>query len=60
MSGVTDKEIEEHELKRGFQLQDIQIQFENVLSDYERKTADRLAFLQSKLQSHECWALKTP
>lgn len=32
-------------LKRDFELEDLNIQIENILNDYERKTSDRLAFL---------------
>lgn len=34
--------------KRAFELEDIQTQIENALSDYGRKTSDRLAFLREQ------------
>lgn len=36
------------QLKRDYQLEDFNIQIENILNDYERKTSDRLAFLSEQ------------
>jgi len=42
--------MEEFELKQGFGLEDINTQISNALTDYERKTSDRLAFLHEQAE----------
>ena len=41
-------EMEKFEMNREFQIEDSQIKIDNVLLDYDRKIADRLAFLREQ------------
>ncbi len=40
--------VENEATRRAFEIKDIQLQLKNALSDYERETADRLAFLNEQ------------